>query len=97
VLVCFISLANFSKNNSFFDVLPRIWSNVRTQVKKFHKHGMRSTLVSTTWGSGNVKFIRLDAQQWTGWLTQYRQGAEPEQLTRVMLGSNWKQDKIKDC
>jgi hypothetical protein len=70
---------------------PQEFIELNTQVRKFHKRGMRNTLVTTTWGSSNVEFIRLDAQQWTDWLTQYRQGTEPEQLTREMLGPNGKQ------
>jgi hypothetical protein len=66
---------------------------LNTQVRKFHKRGMRNTLVTTTWGSGNVEFIRLDAQQWTGWLERYQAGEEPEQLTREMLEPHWKQEK----
>ena len=62
---------------------------LNAQVRKFFKRGYTNTLITTTWGSHNVQFVRLDAQQWTTWLEHFRKGAEPEELTRTLLEPHW--------
>jgi hypothetical protein len=68
---------------------PEEFLELNAQVRKFFKRGMTNTLITTTWGSHNVQFVRLDAQQWTNWLVPYRNGADPEELTKAFLAPNW--------
>ena len=68
---------------------PEEFIVLNTEVRKFHKRGKHNALITTTWGKGNVQFVRLKAHQWTDWLERYREGADSYILTEQFLAPHW--------